>query len=338
MNTQAIIAAKHALAPQLDLDDWNSDMCWKTPVTRALGPRVPPTRSLTTPLSLDIPLLLTPNQIGFSDHWKNFPTPAEFKGLIGDHELMLSGSDNDGASVTVPCIDFIDYFLGQCGEDGDDDPLCVFDRAVLCVETTGKVAEKLCARYTTPSVNGLDFDASVFDSLAFDLRPLMRYLLIGPTRSGTHIHQDPDGTGTWNVVTHGCKRWALMSPLVPASLAYRESPPKGYDWSIADWFQHEWPSIKTQVATMGLPVYDFEHTVGEMVYVPPGWWHAVINVESSVAVSHNVLHKSTMLKTIATAQAKGIEATAAVIEAFKLADNDTNTGIAAWLTKIQVPV
>jgi hypothetical protein len=33
--------------------------------------------------------------------------------------------------VTVPCAEYVDYFLAQEGAQGDDEPLCVFDRVAL---------------------------------------------------------------------------------------------------------------------------------------------------------------------------------------------------------------
>ena len=67
--------------------------------------------------------------------------------------------------------------------------------------------------------------------LAFHLA-IVRWLLVGPTRSGTMIHQDPPGTAAWNVVTFGRKRWAVMSPLVPEEIAKRQSSPEGIKYSM----------------------------------------------------------------------------------------------------------
>ena len=34
------------------------------------------------------------------------------------------------------------------------------------------------------------------------------------------------------------------------------------------------------------------------MYIPPGWWHAVLNLESSVAISHTVLHRTRLAAAI----------------------------------------
>merc|ERR1712086_784926 len=90
-----------------------------------------------------------------------------------------------------------------------------------------------------------------------------------------------------NVVTQGRKRWVLLSPDVPAQLALREDPPQGTSWTPIAWFEHEWPRIHADALSAGWAALDFEQGPGELVYVPPGWWHAVINLESSVAITHN---------------------------------------------------
>jgi hypothetical protein len=51
------------------------------------------------------------------------------------------------------------------------------------------VAAALCASYAMPDIPGLELQASALDSLPPLLRPPVRYLLLGPARSGTFVHQ-----------------------------------------------------------------------------------------------------------------------------------------------------
>merc|ERR1712070_1294770 len=103
---------------------------------------------------------------------------------------------------------------------------------------------------------------------------------------------------------------------------------------MGEWFSREWPMIKSDAAAAGHLVYDFEQASGEMVYVPPGWWHAVVNLESSVAVTHNVLHRQTLRAVIASASA--VSAETAVKEAFQLVDSDEEPGaIRRWLDSLR---
>lgn len=39
------------------------------------------------------------------------------------------------------------------------------------------------------------------------------------------------------------------------------------------------------------------YKIGDLVYVPSGWWHQVINLETSVAITHNFVNDSNLKKT-----------------------------------------
>ena len=58
---------------------------------------------------------------------------------------------------------------------------------------------------------------------------------------------------------------------------------------MAEWFEKEWPSIAHDARTAGHSAYDFVQKPGELVYVPPRWWHAVLNCEGGVAVLFNLV-------------------------------------------------
>eukprot|EP00658_Telonema_sp_P-2_P033986 TRINITY_DN24851_c0_g1_i1.p1 TRINITY_DN24851_c0_g1~~TRINITY_DN24851_c0_g1_i1.p1 ORF type:complete len:235 (+),score=33.50 TRINITY_DN24851_c0_g1_i1:603-1307(+) len=139
---------------------------------------------------------------------------------------------------------------------------------------------------------------------------------------------------TWNMVTQGRKRWALISPLAPEALARRADPPVGCHWSWGEWFAEEWPGILADARQAGWEAYEFEQGVGEMVYVPPGWWHTVLNLEPTVAVNHTVLS----LPRLRSAMAGGGEVgeVAGVIDAFDLVDSQPAGGIQDWLDKIRL--
>lgn len=223
-------------------------------------------------------------------------------------QLVLRGTDDEGDPVRVSCGSFIRYMLAQDELEGaDEEPLAVFDAEILysCLA--------LSALYVVPDVGGLQLRAGLFERLPIVLQPPLRWLILGPLRTGTVMHQDPEGTSAWNVVTHGRKRWAMLCPAVPAELALRQDPPKDTAWTMAGWFQHEWPRICADATAAGWAALDFEQTEGELLYVPPGWWHAALNVEGSVAITHNCLQAEPLREIV-----KGAGAADIAIEVFKL--------------------
>jgi histone arginine demethylase JMJD6 len=129
-------------------------------------------------------------------------------------------------------------------------------------------------------------------------RPPHRWLVAGPPRSGSGVHVDPLATAAWNTLLAGRKRWALFPPGTPAALvAPREA---GLGREAPDWFARVYPRARAP-GWPGPPVLDCVQEAGETVYVPGGWWHAVLNLPSSdgggggssaspdlaIAVTHN---------------------------------------------------
>merc|ERR1711972_443616 len=55
------------------------------------------------------------------------------------------------------------------------------------------------------------------------------------------------------------------------------------DDSAVHWMHGCYPSVAGAVAGR----YEFVQHPGETVYVPNGWWHNVVNLEFSVAVTEN---------------------------------------------------
>ena len=116
-------------------------------------------------------------------------------------------------------------------------------------------------------------------------RPPWRWILIGPERSGTGLHVDPLWTNAWVTVLQGLKRWVLFpshvdkeqigmvdnQPQIPSVVWFRDY----YDLVTSD----EWPKEWRPVEVLQKP--------GETVFVPNGWPHLVLNLELTVALTHN---------------------------------------------------
>ena len=197
--------------------------------------------------------------------------PQSMPDLVSTLRLKC-GEDDDGNDVRLSVGDFLEY-QGQDSYN-DDSPLYIFDSRF-----GDKKWGKPLRRYENP------IDAEDLFSLVGERkRPPYRWFLIGPKRSGTCVHVDPLGTAAWNTVFRGRKRWALFPPGTSKSTA------KGshfYDWRTQDdepinYFVDILPQIRRNHDVM-----EFIQDPGDTVYVPAGWWHAVLNLDDTVAVTQN---------------------------------------------------
>eukprot|EP00817_Percolomonadidae_sp_ATCC50343_P001915 CAMPEP_0117419312 /NCGR_PEP_ID=MMETSP0758-20121206/907_1 /TAXON_ID=63605 /ORGANISM="Percolomonas cosmopolitus, Strain AE-1 (ATCC 50343)" /LENGTH=257 /DNA_ID=CAMNT_0005200317 /DNA_START=739 /DNA_END=1509 /DNA_ORIENTATION=- len=189
-------------------------------------------------------------------------------------------------SVKVRMKNFLHYMVHQ----NDEDPIYVFDP---------KFHER------APSGGNMldDYDTTYFPEDLFALlgekkRPRYRWLCIGPKRSGTEFHTDPYQTSAWNAVVVGAKRWALYpKDGLPPSMRKKKRNAKPYQpqhncssSEPIDWFADNY----YKVCNAGYPPYEVIQKAGEIIYVPSGWWHAVLNVSNTVAVTQNIVNSANL--------------------------------------------
>lgn len=182
-------------------------------------------------------------------------------------------------SVDWPLGTYMDYLSSS----SDESPLYLFDR-----DFADKMKLKITdekdgtADYWPPTCFG--FDAF---SVLGEERPDHRWLIVGPPRSGSTFHKDPNATSAWNAVIRGSKYWIMFrsSPAIP--------PPPGVfvsadqsevtsPLSIAEWLLgYHAEARRTPGCREGVC-----HE-GEVLYVPSGWYHLVLNMETSIALTQN---------------------------------------------------
>jgi hypothetical protein len=153
-----------------------------------------------------------------------------------------------------------------------------------------------------------------------------RWLLFGGKGGGSGWHFDPFNTSAWNVIhSGGSKRWALYpsstlppglptpaeldrrmrwAPVDEQYLAYVEGD-GGYSQKGVDhWFTNVLPALAAAGGTEEPPL-QCTLGVGEIIFVPSGWWHAVQNLGDSVAYTQNfvVSHDPSQVRATATTMA-----------------------------------
>mmetsp|Transcript_117687 Transcript_117687/g.375046 ORF Transcript_117687/g.375046 Transcript_117687/m.375046 type:complete len:906 (+) Transcript_117687:72-2789(+) len=181
----------------------------------------------------------------------------------------------EGRPETMLLSDFVAYVARDA--DKDLEPRYVFEP---------NVREPLTSEYDA-TLGGL-FPDDFMSLLGESTRPPHRWLCLGPQRSGSRPHIDPLATSAWNALLVGRKRWALID----ASVVDRDVPrseadaglPNGGSLSPAEWFSERLPALRAKCPSA---VYEAVQEAGEVMVVPAGIWHAVLNLTDTVAVTHN---------------------------------------------------
>lgn len=183
-------------------------------------------------------------------------------------EKLKCGEDDEGYSLKVT----LDTFLRYQNAQSDDSPLYVFDSH----------NKFICNDYTVPEI----FAQDLFQYVGERKRPPYRWFLVGPERSGSTIHIDPLQTSAWNASLQGRKLWAVFSPEVDRQIVKGRKYKKKDDEAI-DWFVQMMPHILENDLPPTAKFYYFIQQAGETVFVPSGWWHVVLNLDDTIAVTQN---------------------------------------------------
>ena len=195
-------------------------------------------------------------------------------------------SDVHGELLTL--LEFDEYV----GTTRDDAPLGIYE-SQFHRDPTGIISNW----YSSPQTHGGEplFSSDLFALSRSWRRPPWRWVLIGAERSGTGMHVDPIYTSAWVALVAGLKRWVMFPPDTEpvgehggpagpreAPLA-RDSEPQ---LEAVHWFMEHYAAVGSP-EWPGAPPVEILQRPGEVVYVPQGWHHIVVNLETSVAVTHN---------------------------------------------------
>ena len=213
----------------------------------------------------DEPLVIT----GAAKDWPaavKWSSPAALRQHYGHLTFSLS-TDLTGVSLAQ----FLDY-TASCDSDF---PQYIAERNF---STGGR--EDLLQDFTAPDW----FDKNLLSQVQ-DLPSGFPYWLLGSACTGTQLHTDEGCTSGWNVCLCGSKRWCMMPPETDTEALGLNSVPEG----PACWFVDTLPTLQQAAAEGKLRLYETVQRPGEMVIIPGGWHHAIINIEFSCAVAQTVI-------------------------------------------------
>jgi hypothetical protein len=255
------------------------------------------------------------------------------------------------ATAAMPAAFSMSEYLQYIAQTRDEVPFYLFDRNFASLDLSPSDSAASCTleeQYSLPAY----FDPAcrpstdLFRLLGTD-RPDYRWLVLGPPRSGSIYHIDPNQTHAWNAVLKGRKKWIFYPPHTqpPGVVRSEDSSEVTVPISTAEWLRSFWafhlerrePGMARTGHGCGLhSIYrdlfahcsqDGSHRLvslpalapaaipaplvasdaplectqaeGELIFVPHNYWHMVLNLEASLALTHNYVSSSNLADVLA---------------------------------------
>lgn len=265
----------------------------------------------TTPNVVPLVESLTPEQ--FLESYEEPNSPVVIKGGGKTHALdkwsdpkyMLEYNANKSFRATSGAAPLPADFTLQAYQEYsqtfsylEESPLYLFDRTAFA--DNPQWSEDFFPEFykTNPHWNPKRHSHDLLQHLGEGRRPDHTWLIMGPQRSGSVFHIDPNATHAWNVCIRGRKRWIFYPPGVnpPGVFPSADGDEVALPLSVGEWLLQYWQEHTDQYKKP-LAERPMECTVhpGDAIFVPHGWWHAVINLDSqNIAITHNYVSPSNM--------------------------------------------
>jgi hypothetical protein len=213
----------------------------------------------------------------------------------GQQKLFRATSPTAPVAAVFTLSDYFNY----AKQSTEEAPLYLFERDFA------KKIPILESQYAIPSYfsPAVENDSSMHKTDLFrvfgnDKRPDYRWMIVGPRRSGSIFHIDPNQTNAWNVSITGRKKWIFYPPgSAPPGVEQSEDgadvavPISTGEWLLSFWSDHLERRKDPDISKRPLEIIV---QPGEVIFVPHGYWHMVLNLDMCVALTHNYVSTSNL--------------------------------------------
>lgn len=182
----------------------------------------------------------------------------------------------------------------------EESPLYLFDRTAFSAnhrwsEDFFPEFYRRCPYWDPSGKHGHD----LLQHLGAEERPDHTWVIMGPKRSGSVFHIDPNATHAWNACIRGRKRWIFYPPGEPPPGIFpsADGDEVALPLSVGEWIMQFWTQHLQQYRTRPPKDRPMECTAyaGDVVFVPHGWWHCVVNLDDcNIAITHNYISPSNL--------------------------------------------
>lgn len=200
------------------------------------------------------------------DNWKAKTcwTPEFFKSKYGAIHVMLVRAKTQNKEITMRLGEYIDYI--ESTKEENPYYLRSWRFPYDCPE--------LLEDYNIP-----EYFKSWHQQFPYKIRPQLGELYIGSVNTGTYLHVDTMMTSAWNAVISGRKRWFFYPP---------EDQHYLYDGKV-DAFNPDLTKYPLFAKAKSLTCIQ---NPGEIIFIPSGWWHQVVNERNGIALSENFVNET----------------------------------------------
>jgi oxalate decarboxylase/phosphoglucose isomerase-like protein (cupin superfamily) len=147
----------------------------------------------------------------------------------------------------------------------------VFDDASFVSNAAKATGKDVLQQLKVPTPLQRHSEACLHKGMKAQDEPCQVFFSIGPSGTGLPFHFHSE---TWNVVAHGRKRWAVFGP-------------SGQNISFNP--EHTLLQWLTEVAPKsGARPLEVIQEEGDVLYIPEGYYHAVLNLGETVSVAHQL--------------------------------------------------